>query len=90
VLQRQARAPHGGAEQLLGTRQLSSVPDLGDRPAGPSHHGNGQARAVRAVRAVRLASPADRLASRIDNRAVLAREDQRQAGVVNALGQRVP
>ena len=83
MLQREARAPHGGAEQLPGTRQLSPVPNLRDRPAGPPYRGDGQARGCR------LSGRADRLAGRVDDRAVVTREDQRQAGVVNALGQRV-
>src|SRR5215472_18205157 len=33
VLKREARTPDGGAEQLSGTRQLSPVPNLRDRPA---------------------------------------------------------
>ena len=81
MLQREARAPHGGAKQLFGTGQLSPVPNLRDRPASPPHRGDGQARGCR------LSGRADRLSRRVDDRAVVTREDQRQAGVVNAPGQ---
>jgi hypothetical protein len=84
VFQGEACAPHRGAEQLLGTGQLSPVPHLRDGPAGSPYRGHGPTRTARIGRPSR---PFGRLPGGVDERAVVAGEEQRQTGVVDALGQ---